>query len=279
MDKKVSNEIQIGRQSFGKGKPLGFILGPCVIESYDQLFDIGSFLKENSPYPFILKGSFDKANRSSISSYRGPGIEKGMEYLARIKSALDLAVTTDIHLPEHAEMVGEVCDLIQIPAFLARQTDLVVSAAKTMVPIHVKKGQFMSPYDMEHVAKKILSTGNTQIIFTERGSTFGYKNLVNDFRSFPIMEKYCSAVCYDVTHSGQLPGQGQESGGERAFMEPLAKAAVVCGADIIFLETHKNPAEAKSDKATQWPLEKTPALLKKLYELRMYLQEERMANA
>jgi 2-dehydro-3-deoxyphosphooctonate aldolase (KDO 8-P synthase) len=278
MNKKIAEEIKVGKLTFGKNRPLGFILGPCVIESYDQLLDVASYLKNFLPYPFVLKGSFDKANRSSISSFRGVGIEKGLKYLEKIKKDLDIAVTTDIHLPEHAEIVASVCDLIQIPAFLARQTDLVVNAAKTMLPIHVKKGQFMSPYDMEHVANKILHCGNSQIMFTERGTTFGYKNLVNDFRSFPIMQKYCSATCYDITHSGQLPGQGEESGGERAFMEKLAKAAVATGADILFLETHKNPKEAKSDKATQWPLDQTIPLLKKLYELRMYLLEERTVN-
>ncbi|MCH9617623.1 MAG: 2-dehydro-3-deoxyphosphooctonate aldolase [Chlamydiia bacterium] len=264
-------EIQINKTSYGEKKSLGFILGPCVIESLEQLQEICGYLKEHLPFPFIFKASFDKANRSSIDSYRGPGIEKGLEYLAKIKKEFDVAVTTDIHLPEHAKIAAEVCDILQIPAFLARQTDVLIAAAKTTLPIHVKKAQFMAPSDMQHVAKKILSTGNEQIIFTDRGTSFGYHNLVNDFRSIPIMKKYCSATCYDVTHSGQLPGQGQESGGEKAFMEPLSKAAVAAGADILFLETHPNPSEAKSDKTTQWPLKETPALLKKLYNLREHL--------
>jgi 2-dehydro-3-deoxyphosphooctonate aldolase (KDO 8-P synthase) len=264
-------EIKINGTSYGENKPLGFILGPCVIESLGQLQEICGHLKEHLPFPFIFKASFDKANRSSIDSYRGPGIEKGLEYLLQIKKEFGVAVTTDIHLPDHAKVAAEVCDILQIPAFLARQTDVLIAAAETMLPIHVKKAQFMAPSDMEHVAKKILSTGNKQILFTDRGTSFGYHNLVNDFRSFPIMKKYCAATCYDVTHSGQLPGQGQESGGEKAFMEPLSKAAVAAGADILFLETHPNPAEAKSDRTTQWPLKEAPALLKKLYNLREHL--------
>lgn len=268
------NEIVIKKNKYGNNNPLGFILGPCVMESYSLLEEICGSLKESLPFPFIFKASFDKANRSSIDSFRGPGLEKGLQYLQDIAKAFDVAVTTDIHLPEHAIPAAEVCDVLQIPAFLARQTDLLVAAAKTMKPVHVKKAQFMAPYDMEHVAKKITSTGNEQIIFTDRGTSFGYHNLVNDFRCIPIMQKYCSATCYDITHSGQLPGQGKESGGEKAFMEPLAKAAVAAGADMLFLETHPNPAMAKSDKTTQWPLSNTPALLKKLYALREHLCKE-----
>ncbi|MCH9812006.1 3-deoxy-8-phosphooctulonate synthase [bacterium] len=267
-------EITIKNTKYGKKQPLGFILGPCVMESYTLLEEICGSLKENLPFPFIFKASFDKANRSSIDSFRGPGIETGLQYLQKIRAEFDVAITTDIHLPEHASIAAEVCDILQVPAFLARQTDLLVAAAKTMKPIHVKKAQFMAPSDMQHVAKKISSTGNEQIIFTDRGTSFGYHNLVNDFRSIPIMGKYCSATCYDVTHSGQLPGEGSESGGEKAFMEPLAKAAVAAGADMLFLETHPNPEMAKSDKTTQWPLEKTPALLNKLYALREHLCKE-----
>ena len=278
MSESDYENIVIKGTEYGPCKPLGFILGPCGIESFQHMYDIAAFLKETLPYPFIFKASFDKANRSSINSFRGPGIEKGMEYLLRVKNELDLPVTTDIHHPEHAEIAASVCDILQIPAFLARQTDLLVAAAKTMVPIHVKKAQFMAPDDMKHASLKIASTGNKQILFTDRGTSFGYKNLVNDFRSIPIMKKYCSATCYDITHSGQLPGQGEESGGQRAYMEPLAKAAVAAGADFLFLETHPDPENAKSDRATQWPLDKALPFIQSLYKLRMYLLEEKMAK-
>ena len=267
-------EITIKETKYGKNHPLGFILGPCVMESYTLLEETCGYLKEHLPFPFIFNSSFDKANRSSINSFRGPGLEKGLEYLLRIKKEFNVPVNTDIHLPEHANEAADVCDMLQIPAFLARQTDLLLAAAKTMKPIHVKKGQFMAPSDMEHVAAKIASTGNEQIIFTDRGTSFGYHNLVNDFRSFPIMSRFCAATCYDVTHSGQLPGQGAESGGEKAFMEPLAKAAVAAGCDMLYIETHANPEQAKSDRTTQWPLAKTPALLQKLYTLREHLCKE-----
>lgn len=266
--------LTINEIEYGQNRPLGFILGPCVMESYEQLQEICGTLKEELSVPFIFKASFDKANRSSVDSYRGPGIDKGLKWLSQIKQEFNIAVTTDIHLPEHAKEAAAVCDILQIPAFLARQTDLLIKAAETYLPIHVKKGQFMAPSDMEHVAKKITSTGNTQIMFTDRGTSFGYHNLVNDFRSFPIMKEYCRATCYDMTHSGQLPGQGAQSGGEKAYMEPLAKAAIAAGADMIFLETHPNPSLAKSDKATQWPLEKAPELIHKLYNLRQYLLTE-----
>lgn len=264
---------------YGKNQPLGFILGPCVIESYEQIQEVCGYLKEHLSVPFIFKASFDKANRSSVESFRGVGIEKGLTYLSKIKKEFDVAVTTDIHLPSEAAMVAQVVDIIQIPAFLARQTDLILSAGKTLLPVHVKKGQFMAPRDMEHVSNKLLSTGNKKILFTERGSCFGYNNLVNDFRAFPIMSRYCAATCYDVTHSAQLPGQGKESGGEKAFMEPLALSAVASGCDCIFLETHKNPPQAKSDKNTQMELEKVPPLVKKLAALRSFLQQNEPINA
>jgi 2-dehydro-3-deoxyphosphooctonate aldolase (KDO 8-P synthase) len=270
----MNKNILINNTSYGQGRSLGFILGPCVIESYSHLEEICGTLKETLPFPFIFKASFDKANRSSIDSFRGFSIEEGLHYLSQIKKEFGVAVTTDVHLPEQVAMTAEVCDILQIPALLARQTDLIIKAAETMKPVHVKKGQFMAPSDMEHVAHKILSTGNKEIIFTDRGTTFGYNNLVNDFRSIPIMKKFCSATCYDVTHSGQMPGISKESGGERAFMEPLAKAAVAAGCDLIFLETHKNPPLAKSDKNTQWPLSHAPELLIKLYQLREFLLTE-----
>ena len=274
---KPKNEISIKGNLFGPDKPLGFIIGPCMLESYDLIKEICTFLQNECDIPFIFKASFDKANRSSIETERGPGIKQGLEDLVRLKAQFNVAVTTDIHLPEHAKVAAQVCDIIQIPAFLARQTDLIVAAAETNLPIHVKKGQFMAPQDMEHVAQKILSTGNDQIIFTDRGTSFGYHNLVNDLRSFPIMKKFCSATCYDVTHSGQMPGQGKESGGEKAFMEPLAMAAVAAGSDMIFVETHPNPAKAKSDSKTQLPLSDIPAFITKLANLREYMLSQNLS--
>ena len=271
--------ISIQGKIYGKGKPLGLILGPCVMESYEQLQEVCGYLKEHLNCPFVFKSSFDKANRSSVDSYRGIGIDKGLTYLSKIKKEFDVAVTTDIHLPLEASIVAEVVDIIQIPAFLARQTDLIIAAGNTHLPVHVKKGQFMAPRDMEHVSNKLLSTNNRQILFTERGSCFGYNNLINDFRSFPIMQEFCSATCYDVTHSAQLPGQGKESGGEKAFMGPLAMAAVSVGCDFIFLEAHPNPLAAKSDRNTQMELKKVPPLVHKLQELRTFLQQKESAYA
>ncbi len=273
------DQITIQGQTYGKDKPLGLILGPCVMESYEQLQEVCGYLKEHLNFPFIFKSSFDKANRSSVDSYRGVGIDKGLTYLSKIKQEFDVPVTTDIHLPTEALIVAEVVDIIQIPAFLARQTDLVIAAGNTHLPVHVKKGQFMAPRDMEHVSNKLLSTGNKQIVFTDRGSCFGYNNLVNDFRSFPIMKEYCSATCYDVTHSAQLPGQGKESGGEKAFMEPLAMAAVAAGCDMIYLEAHPNPLAAKSDRNTQMELKKVSRLVNRLQELRTFLQQKETAYA
>lgn len=269
----MAKHLKIRNTKYGKNQPLGLILGPCAIESKETTLEVASYLKKHLDYPFIFKASFDKANRSSVDTPRGVGIDEGLDILESIKAKLDLAVTTDIHLPEHVEKAKQVCDILQIPAFLARQTDLVVEAAGTGLPVNVKKGQFMAPQDMEHVARKIQSTGNDQIIFTERGTSFGYHNLVNDMRSFPIMNKFCTATCYDITHSGQLPGQGKISGGEKAFMEPLAMAAIAAGADMIFLETHPNPEKAISDSKTQLPLEAVPALIEKLYKMRQYVQK------
>jgi len=271
---KAADEISLGNIKLGKEAPLGLILGPCMLESYELIKEIATYLQDNLSSPFIFKASFDKANRSSIESYRGPGLEKGLELLQKLKDETGLLVTTDIHLPEQAHIASQVVDIIQIPAFLARQTDLLVEAAKTKKPVHVKKGQFMAPQDMEHASKKILSQGNDQIILTDRGTSFGYHNLVNDFRGIPIMKEFASATCYDVTHSGQMPGIGKTSGGSRAFMEPLAKAAIAAGSDMVFIETHPNPEKAKSDSQTQIPLKELPNFVNKLIALREYILQE-----
>ncbi|MBM3200867.1 MAG: 3-deoxy-8-phosphooctulonate synthase [Chlamydiae bacterium] len=244
---------------------LSFILGPCVLESealaLEIAHEVSSFCKERN-ISWFFKGSFDKANRSSINSYRGPGLKEGLRILAKVKSTYHVPVLTDIHLPEQAEPVAEVCDVLQIPAFLCRQTDLLVEAGKTGKTINIKKGQFVAPKDMIHAVRKIESTNNKKIILTDRGASFGYNNLVSDFRSIPIMQEFGYPVCYDGTHSVQLPGtNGETTGGDRRFIFPLVKAAVAAGADMIFLETHPEPEKAKSDATNMLNLDCLPKLL------------------
>jgi 2-dehydro-3-deoxyphosphooctonate aldolase (KDO 8-P synthase) len=218
--------------------------------------------------PYIFKASYDKANRSSVNSFRGPGLKEGLRILCKIKSELNLPILTDIHEPSHAAPAAEVADILQVPAFLARQTDLLVAAGNTRRMVNIKKPQFVSPWDMKNAVDKVASTGNTQIILTERGASFGYQNLVVDFRSFPVLKKLGYPVVFDVTHSVQLPGgQGHASGGQPEFIEPLARAGVAAGVDGIFLETHDNPSAALSDGANALPLAQLPALLSRLKEL------------
>ena len=218
--------------------------------------------------PYIFKASYDKANRSSIKGFRGPGMKEGLRILGRIKSELNVPVLTDVHDAGQAETAAEVVDILQIPAFLARQTDLLIAAAKTGRIVNVKKAQFLSPWDMGNVAEKAASTGNDKIILTERGASFGYNNLVVDMRTFPVLKKFGYPVVYDVTHSVQLPGgQGHASGGQPEFIEPLARAGVAAGVDGIFLETHDNPEAALSDGANALPLGQLAPLLERLKEL------------
>jgi 2-dehydro-3-deoxyphosphooctonate aldolase (KDO 8-P synthase) len=218
--------------------------------------------------PYVFKASYDKANRSSLNSFRGPGLKEGLRILSKIKADLDLPVLTDIHEAAHAAPAAEVVDILQIPAFLARQTDLLVAAGKTGRVINVKKPQFVSPGDMGNVVAKIASTGNTNILLTERGSSFGYQNLVVDFRGIPQMKKLGYPVVFDATHSVQLPGgQGHASGGQPEFIELLARAAVAAGVDGIFIETHDNPAKALSDGANALPLDQLAGLLSRLKQL------------
>jgi 2-dehydro-3-deoxyphosphooctonate aldolase (KDO 8-P synthase) len=215
--------------------------------------------------PYIFKASYDKANRSSLKAFRGPGLKEGLRVLAKIKSELKLPILTDIHEASQAAPAAEVCDVLQVPAFLARQTDLLIAAGKTGRVINVKKPQFLSPWDMGNVVEKLESTGNKKIILTERGTTFGYQNLVVDMRSFPVMQRTGYPVVFDVTHSVQLPGgQGHASGGQPQFIEPLARAGVAAGVDGIFLETHDNPAKALSDGPNALPLSHLLGLLMKL---------------
>jgi 2-dehydro-3-deoxyphosphooctonate aldolase (KDO 8-P synthase) len=266
-----AHDISLGSMRLGIGNPLFLIAGPCVIENETharKMAEKVAKIASDCGVPYIFKASYDKANRSSVKAFRGPGLAEGLRILGKIKSDLKLPILTDIHEPSHAQPAAEVCDVLQIPAFLARQTDLLLSAAKTGRIINVKKPQFVSPWDMANVVEKIYSTGNKDIILTERGATFGYQNLVVDMRSFPILQKLGYPVVFDVTHSVQLPGgQGHASGGQPEFIEPLARAGVAAGVDGIFLETHDNPAEALSDGPNSLPLSQLPALLKRLKEL------------
>lgn len=245
-------DIKIGQFIVGDGHPLLFFSGPCVIESEEHTLKCAEHLcKLFDGKPFVFKSSFDKANRSSIKSYRGPGLKKGLEILAKVKKTFGVPVVTDIHLPEHADPASEVCDVLQIPAFLCRQTDLLVAAASTGRVVKVKKGQFLAPWDMQNVVDKIAQSGNTQILLTERGTSFGYNNLVCDMRAIPIMQKMGYPVCFDASHAVQLPGGcGTHSGGQSEFIPVLAKAAVAAGANSLYIESHDNPPAAKSDATT-----------------------------
>ena len=264
-------EIALGSLRLGGHHPLFLIAGPCVIESESHARKIAEAvarIASNAGVPHIFKASYDKANRSSVKSFRGPGLQEGLRVLKKIKADLKLPILTDIHEAAHAAPAAEIVDVLQIPAFLARQTDLLVAAGKTGRVINVKKPQFAAPQDMTNVVEKIASTGNTSIILTERGSTFGYQNLVVDMRSIAIMKKLGCPVVFDATHSVQLPGgQGHVSGGQPEFIEPLACAAVAAGVDGVFLETHDNPTAALSDGANALPLSQLPTLLSRLKEL------------
>jgi len=260
---RVGN-IEIGNTS----KPL-FILGPCVIESRDHTLNMAKKLKELSiklDFPFIFKTSFDKANRTSINSFRGPGLEEGLKVLEEVKKELDILVLTDVHTPDQPEIVAKVVDILQIPAFLCRQTDLILSAAKTGKPINIKKGQFISPHDVVHIIRKIESTGNNRILLTERGTCFGYRDLVVDFRSIKIMKKTNYPVIFDATHSVQVRG-GEKTGGNREFIPTLAKASVAAGCDGLFFETHDNVEKALSDKDSQIPFSELTSLIQKLIQI------------
>lgn len=267
----TTHAISLGRLQFGGGNPLFLVAGPCVIESEAdarKLAESVANIAARADVPYIFKASYDKANRSSVNSFRGPGLADGLKILAKIKAELKVPVLTDIHEPSHAAPAAEVADVLQIPAFLARQTDLLVAAGKTGRIINIKKPQFVSPADMKNAIEKVASTGNIRIILTERGSSFGYQNLVVDFRSIPQMKQFGYPVVFDATHSVQLPGgQGHASGGQPEFIEPLAGAAVAAGVDGLFLETHDNPAAALSDGANALPLAQLPALLERMKQL------------
>ncbi len=272
-----SHSFEVGRIRIGGDAPLFLIAGPCVIESEAHAISIATRLAQiagSAGIPLIFKASYDKANRSSIGSFRGPGLEAGLRVLAKIKKRTGLPILTDVHEVGHVGPAAEVCDVLQIPAFLSRQTDLLVAVGRSGRAANIKKGQFLSPWDVANAAEKIASTGNQKIILTERGVSFGYQNLVVDIRSFPIMRKLGYPVVFDVTHAVQLPGgEGNSSGGQPEFIEPLARAGTAAGIDGLFLEVHDNPAKALSDGTNALALENLRPLLEKVSSIAALTRE------
>ena len=266
-----SQPFSIGSIRLGGGSPLFLIAGPCVIESAGHCFFMARELKAISVrvgVPLIFKASFDKANRTSLESFRGPGLEEGLSVLKAVREDLNLPVLTDVHDVSQVVPAAQVVDCLQIPAFLSRQTDLVLAVGRSGCAVNVKKGQFLSPWDMRHVLDKVASTGNSRVLLTERGTSFGYNNLVVDMRSFPIMREFGYPVVFDVTHSLQLPGgQGTASGGQPQFIEFLARAGVGAGVDGVFMEVHENPALALSDGSNALPLDRLEGLLQTLKKI------------
>jgi 2-dehydro-3-deoxyphosphooctonate aldolase (KDO 8-P synthase) len=285
----ATQPVPIGPHTCGAGRPLLWILGPCVIESHDltlRIADTLAAMAARLKVPVVFKASFDKANRNAGSSFRGPGLKDGLKTLAAVKQKTGLPLTTDVHDVQQVEPVAEVCDLLQVPAFLARQTDLVQAAGRTGRTVNVKKGQFMAPWDMRHVVAKMHEVGNDRLLLTERGSTFGYGQLVNDIRAIPWMQELGCPVIFDATHSVQMPGGARpkpgvaeekaplsSSGGDRQMIPYLARAAVAAGCDGLFLETHPRPNEAKSDGPNMLILDELPALVERCLRLREALRE------
>ena len=265
------NIVSIKNKTLGD-KQLGIIAGPCVIESNDHAVKMAKYIRDIGDklgLNVIYKSSFDKANRSSISSFRGLGMYEGLRILENVSSETDLPILTDIHTPNQAQEVSEVADILQIPAFLCRQTDLLVSAAETGKPVNVKKGQFLAPWDMKNVVDKLENNGCKGILLTDRGTQFGYNNLIADMRAIPILQKFNHPVIFDATHSAQLPGgNGKTTAGMRDMIPTLAKSAVAAGCNGIFIEVHDDVENAKSDSATQWPLHKLEKLLIRLIKIR-----------
>lgn len=266
--------VAIGNLTIEEKGPFFLIAGPCVIENEETTLRVASFLKETSELlnvPVIFKSSYDKANRTSLDSYRGPGIEKGLEILTKVRAQTGLPILSDVHETKEIERAAEVLDVIQIPAFLCRQTDLLMAAARTGLPINIKKGQFLSPWDMERAISKVRSSGNHELLLTERGTTFGYNNLIVDIRSIAVMKGFGVPVIFDATHSVQLPGgAGNRSGGQREFVGHLSRAAIAAGADGLFMEVHPNPDSALCDGPNSLPLNQVRpllALLKEIYGL------------
>jgi 2-dehydro-3-deoxyphosphooctonate aldolase (KDO 8-P synthase) len=269
--------VEIGAISVGGGRPLLLIAGPCVIESEAHARSMASAIAaiaRRRGVPFVFKASYDKANRTSVSSYRGPGLDEGLRILAGIRTDLGLPILTDIHEPGHAAPVAEVADILQIPAFLCRQTDLLVAAARTGRAVNVKKGQFLAPGDMRHAVAKVTSAGNRRVLLTERGTSFGYHDLVVDMRGLPILRGLGYPVIFDVTHSLQLPGGGDGvTSGLAQYIEPLASAGVAAGVDGVFLEVHDDPSRAKSDAQNALRLDALDALLGRLLAIDAVVKE------
>ncbi len=266
-----------GHFSVGPGQPLLLLAGPCVLESEELAREVAMELRtitSRLDVSFVFKSSYDKANRTSLGAFRGPGLEKGLEILGRIRES-GVPVVSDIHEVSQVKSAAATLDILQIPAFLCRQTDLLLAAAETGKVINLKKGQFVSPWDMEHAVSKIKSTGNTKVLLTERGSTFGYNNLVVDMRSVPVMRSLGCPVVYDATHSVQLPGgAGDSSGGQREFIPPLTRAAVAAGVDGLFMEVHPDPENALCDGPNSIPLAEVESLLRQLLEIRKAVQKK-----
>jgi 2-dehydro-3-deoxyphosphooctonate aldolase (KDO 8-P synthase) len=262
------SSIQFAGLTIGGGAPLVVIAGPCVIESETHAVETALGLREiaaRAGWPLVFKASYDKANRTSARSFRGPGLAEGLRILRRVRDAARIPILTDIHEPSHAAPAAEVADVLQIPAFLSRQTDLIVAAARTGRVVNLKKGQFLAPLDMKHAIEKVTSAGNPRVIVTERGASFGYNNLVVDMRVFPILRSLDVPVVYDVTHSLQLPGAGEGvTAGQAEFIEPMASAGVAAGVDGVFMEVHQNPPDARSDAQNALRLDRLESLLKKL---------------
>ncbi len=260
--------VRIGSYSIGGGNPLAFILGPCVIEGASQALDTAMTVRDIATrcgVPVIFKASYDKANRTSLGSFRGPGIEEGLRILADVRARTGLPLLTDIHEPAQAARAADVADVLQIPAFLSRQTDLLVAAARTGKVVNVKKGQFLAPRDMRHVIAKITGTGNESVLVTERGVSFGYNDLVVDMRALPMLRELGYPVVFDVTHSLQLPGAGEGvTAGLAQYIEPLASAGVAAGVDAVFMEVHADPSKARSDAANALRLDLVEPLIMKL---------------
>jgi len=268
--------FEVENVKFGGGE-LAFILGPCVVESAQHAMYMAQEIKDICSHvgvKFIYKSSFDKANRSSIGSFRGDGMDAGLSVLAQVKAEVGVPVITDIHEPFQAEKAGEVADMLQIPAFLCRQTDLLLAAVATGKAVNVKKGQFLSPWDAKNIVEKLEQAGCEKILLTERGASFGYNNLVVDLRSFPVMRSFGVPVVFDVTHSLQLPGGlGKATGGQSEYIENFARAGVACGIDAVFMEVHDNPSKAPSDGPNQLPLQRLEKLLVKLKQIHELVNE------
>jgi 2-dehydro-3-deoxyphosphooctonate aldolase (KDO 8-P synthase) len=275
--------VQFGGLTVGGGAPLLLIAGPCVIESETHATGLAVALRDiakRAGVQYVFKASYDKANRTSGRSFRGPGLDEGLRVLSRVREVACVPILTDIHEPAHAAPAAEVADVLQIPAFLSRQTDLIVTAARTGRAINIKKGQFLAPADMRHAVEKVTATGNRNVILTERGFSFGYNNLVVDMRAFPIMRALGFPVVYDVTHSLQLPGGGDGvTAGQAEFIEPLASAGVAAGVDGIFMEVHENPPAARSDAQNALRLDLLEPLLHRLVRFHAIAQERSLAGA